>query len=103
MATVSSLDRPGLLVGRSARIQSGDERGRRRGELLERMKEAVEYGHITPLERLIGEIERLESAYPPLAGQFKRLLLKLDMDRVQKRARRVQGTLVSLCNGAAGL
>ena len=54
-------------------------------ELLGRMKEAAEYGHITQLERLIGEIERLDPAYWPLAGQFKRLLLRLDIDWVQKR------------------
>ena len=54
-------------------------------ELLGRMKEAVESGHITQWERLIGEIERLDPAYRPLAGQFKRLLLRLDIDWVQKR------------------
>jgi CheY-like chemotaxis protein len=53
------------------------------GELLGRLKQAAEFGHVTELERLVGELERLDATYQPLAAQCKRLILRLDMEKLQ--------------------
>ena len=53
------------------------------GELLGRLKQAAEYGNVTQLDALVGEVQRLGPMYQPLAAHCKRLILRLDLEVVQ--------------------